>query len=281
MNTLSRTFSFLTAGFPHGAYQGQSHSRPELRGPTVRGQLRWWFAALYGQAPDGRAGDDEDRIFGGVQEKSRASLFAVQVGKRNVPPPKKRDVLPHKHKHQGSKSAFVPKSPFTVKLRPRRGGLSQDEMKKLERVLDAWLLLGGVGQRANRGAGTLWPENAPSTEDEYGRRCETLLDGSEIRFAVLDKEFPNEICLRRLAGDILAPEEFERCGTPFGSAQPRKPSPLKLRAAWLNEKLRLIAVWDSRHQQPTDLRSGTKILCEKDKPLGPLLEPVLDRLTRK
>ncbi|MEX2578860.1 MAG: RAMP superfamily CRISPR-associated protein [Verrucomicrobiales bacterium] len=281
MTPITRTFHFITPAFPHGAYQGQGHNVPELRGPTVRGQLRWWFAALFGQDRNGRPGAEETAIFGGVGGGPSASRFTVRPVPVTTASPDQREILPHKpnSNHRGPKAAFLPGTEFRVDLLSRREGLSEDPSAKLARALDAWLLLGGVGQRANRAAGSLWPENAPGTEADYAARCRELLNGSPIRFAVLDRDFGNdEGELRIVAGDILDGRAFGGCNTPFGSARPRKPSPLKLRAAWLDGSLRLVAVWDGRQQRSDDLRQGVAILAGDNKPLGHLLEPALPQL---
>lgn len=47
MNPITRQFTLLTCGFPHGAYQSQHYNRPDLRSPSVKGQLRWWYDALF------------------------------------------------------------------------------------------------------------------------------------------------------------------------------------------------------------------------------------------
>lgn len=123
------------------------------------------------------------------------------------------------------------------------------------------------------------PEDAPSSISDYRERTENLLVDTSIRFAVLENDFETNVDhLRIAAGDILDAEAFGNCNAPFGAARPRKPSPLKLRAAFLDGGLRLVAVWDGRHQGPDDLQRGVEILAGANKPLGRLLEPALPQL---
>lgn len=131
----------------------------------------------------------------------------------------------------------------------------------------------------------MWPEDAPSSISDYRERAENLLVDTSIRFAVLEDDFERNVDqLRIVAGDILSDKAFEDCNRPFGTAGnskeriPRKPSPLKLRAAFLDGGLRLVAVWDGRHQGPDDLQRGVAILASANKPLGRLLEPALPQL---
>ena len=79
MKPITREFSFITPAFVHGAYQSQNHGRPELRGPSIRGQLRWWFSALYDGNKKIQSSDEENQLFGGVRGGTRSSLFVARV----------------------------------------------------------------------------------------------------------------------------------------------------------------------------------------------------------
>lgn len=298
MSPITRTFSFLTAGFPHGAYQSQGFNQPDLRGPSVKGQLRWWFDALHGTG-EARCNGSEDKIFGGLKiphPGSKPGPEASRIAIRIIPlsgeiTPLETHILPHKPDpaDRGPKKAIPPGTRFIVSLLPRREALSDREQQQLERVLDAWLLLGAVGQRANRAAGSLWPEGAPASAEEYIERAAELLKGSKLRCAVLPGAFgTDEQKVRQAAGDILdGPVVSVQRGSwsakvvepwwPFGAANDRKPSPLKLRAALLGQELRLVAIWDARYQPDKDLRRGVERLAQH-KELGRMLSQVLGQL---
>lgn len=289
MTPLTRNFSFLTAAFPHGAYQSQGFNQPDLRGPSIKGQLRWWYDALFGQKAD------EDKLFGGLKNhmpggKSgpEASRIVVRIRSLADPLIKPTDFMPHKGQDGGKKHAICPGTRYELALQPRREGITNQEKQRLERIVDAWLLLGAIGQRANRGAGSVWPEKAPEISNEYLARAKALLIGSKLRCAVLAKSYRDELDLRYDAGDFIdGPVKSERRGFhdvqvtepwwPFGAAEDRKPSPLKLRAAHVDSGLRLVAIWDGRHQTADNLRDGVERLA-KQKEIGRLLLAALPEL---
>ena len=275
MHAIIREFIFLTAGFPHGAYQSQGFDRPELRGPSVKGQLRWWFDALFGNSAA------EDKLFGGLKNKRagegpgpESSRVIVRVSSADQVDPEPTDYMPHSRQKNSKKNAIAPGTRYKICLSSRRGILEEGERMRLECVLDAWLLAGAVGQRANRAAGSLWPDNAPATEQAYLERTTALLKGSKLRCAVLPSVFEDERALRLMAGDLI---EGTQSWWPFGSAEPRKPSTLKFRAARLDGRLRLVAVWDGRYQASDNLRRGIEELA-KSKPLGRFLKQVEQQL---
>jgi hypothetical protein len=161
----------------------------------------------------------------------------------------------------------------------RRDNLDEREQGRLERATDTWLLLGAVGQRANRGAGSVWPEDAPVAEAEFTTKARQLLDGTQLKMAVLPGAYQDEKLLRSDAGDFLASEAFARIQTPFGAVNPgRKPSQLRLSAARLNRELRLIAIWDGRFEPFQNLQQGVEILARANKPVGLKLRNILQQL---
>ncbi len=82
MNTASYTFDIITPMFIGGADPSQC---AELRAPSIRGQLRWWFRVLGGfksLAPMPVA-TQESMIFGSVTGGCAASKLIVRVNKLN------------------------------------------------------------------------------------------------------------------------------------------------------------------------------------------------------
>jgi CRISPR type III-B/RAMP module RAMP protein Cmr1 len=292
MTPLTRNFSFLTAAFPHGAYQSQGFNQPDLRGPSIKGQLRWWYDALFSNIKS------EHGLFGYISSKENsrlglegnsASRVIVRVRPLEIEAdPIQTEFMPHKGNDGGVKNAIPQGTTYEISLLCRREKLTGQEPQRLERVLDAWLLLGAVGQRANRGAGSVWPKQAPATSNEYLARAKAILMGSKLRCAVLSKSYRDERDLRYDAGDFIdGPVKSERRGSrdveitepwwPFGAAEDRKPSPLKLRAAVFDGQLRLVALWDGRHHTANDLRKGVERLA-KQKEIGRLLLEALPEL---
>lgn len=245
---ISRSFRFITPAFVHGAYQAQQSNIPELRAPSIRGQLRWWWRTLcYGSG---------DELFGSASG-DHGSASRIQT--RLISPPEPHhctaQILPHKENpnHRGAKQAIQERQDlFTIEIRPLRRGLKEEEAKRLSNTLDAWLLMGAVGQRANRSAGSVWPEaNAPEAPAEYLKLCRSLLAGSKTKIALLDAHLGNVHEVRDLSGRFLGGFKVNVPGSVFGSATPRKSSSIKLRAVILDGGYRIAALWGPKDSGDT------------------------------
>lgn len=252
---ISRSFRFITPAFVHGAYQAQQSNIPELRAPSIRGQLRWWWRTLgYGSG---------DELFGSASG-DHGSASRVQT--RLISPPTPHhcaaQILPHKENpnHRGTKQAIQERQDlFTIEIRPLRGGLRDGEAGRLSNTLDAWLLMGAVGQRANRAAGSLWPESdAPDSPSDYLSRCRSHLANSSAKIALLDTPPMTTQQIRNLSGRFLGGFNVSVPGNVFGSAVPRKSSSLKLRAVRFNGDLGIVALWCPKEvsDTPTNLRAA-------------------------
>lgn len=167
-----RDIVVLTPLFNRGAYQ----DTPEIRVPSIRGMVRWWFRTLGGTP------DEEKAVFGGMKrfghrlkEEVRASqlVFRVsQVQARQAAAPGV-PTLPHKQGGQASpQAAFQPGARFRLEVFSRFGPLDAQLQRKVENALEVWLLLGALGLRANRGGGNVWPADgtAPKTPAELRQR---------------------------------------------------------------------------------------------------------------
>jgi len=275
---ITRTFSLVTYGFPHGAYQSQNINKPELRVPSIRGHLRWWYDALFPSHIGGARSRPSDIIFGNIGKEAIAGKVIVRMEIVNEKIHSKQSFIPHKGHRGGEKNALAPGSCYQLRITQRRGGISEAEQQKLERAVDAWILLGAIGQRANRAGGSLMPENPPTSVAEYELLADQLLAGSKLRAAVLNESFDNEFNMRDVAGDFLADKAFVNEMTPFGSARPRKPSLLKLKGIKIGDEYRLLALWDGRFQASSTLERAVNKLAES-KDIGYYLQSALPRLT--
>lgn len=170
-----RDIEVLTPLFNRGAYQ----DTPELRVPSIRGMVRWWFRALGGTS------DEEKEAFGGMKNFGRhlanevmASRLVFRVSqiraRRADPNPL---TLPHKHGGQGSpQAAFAHGTSFTLEIFTRFGDLSPGLERKVEAAVEVWLLLGALGLRANRTGGNVWPVDGvvPANRAELRTRITAL-----------------------------------------------------------------------------------------------------------
>lgn len=191
------TLQLLTPCFCSGADQESA----EIRSPSIRGQLRWWYRALGGTP------EKEKEIFGGIHGEVQASSLVVRVG--DLPPKggcknlKKMGLKTEKGPQGyllwplGSKSRglFEPREDhfpsFSLHLmhRPLRGGRTLPSQTLL-----AFALFGTLGTRSRRGYGSLWPESIeingekiaiPRNRQDVVQYAKQLLKGEDFRILSL------------------------------------------------------------------------------------------------
>jgi hypothetical protein len=127
MIPITREFTFLTAAFPHGAYQSQGANQPDLRAPSIKGQLRWWYDAIFGNKAS------EDHLFGGLKNAKdgakpgpESSRIIVRIQELAQGSPVKTHFMPHKGQGGGEKNAIPPGTRYNLSLIPRRSGITPD-----------------------------------------------------------------------------------------------------------------------------------------------------------
>jgi CRISPR type III-B/RAMP module RAMP protein Cmr1 len=272
MESLTYSFSLLSDTFAHGAYQTMNFNRPELRAPSVKGMVRWWHDAL------GLSKENADTLFGQAIGATIASRVTLRVHPTGQLRQQNTEFMPHKGPRGGSKTAIQHGTAYQLLLTQRREPLPMVVWSELQRACESWLLLGAIGQRSNRAAGSILWDDAPTTQKEFEIKAADTLSNSKISFAILGQKFENNREAREIAGDFLSDQAFG--GTaPFGSARPRKPSPLKLKCIHVDGDIRLLAVWDQRNESTVNLTRGIQTLINGNKQIGRLLEEVLPKLT--
>ncbi len=170
----NRKIEVLTPLFNRGAYQDE----PEIRVPSIRGMVRWWFRSLGGSA------DQEKEAFGGMagmgqslKTQVKASRLVFRVSNVKAGPTRQEFTLPHKSGgHAGPKAAFPPGATFELEVFTRFGHLQVELESKVKNTLEAWLLLGALGLRANRAGGSVWPgdASAPVTPQDLKTSLENI-----------------------------------------------------------------------------------------------------------
>ncbi len=272
---------FITPLFSRGAYE----DRPEVRPASIRGQLHWWFRALGGNATDEKA------IFGGVHGGAMASKVVVRVSSV-VGTTGPLNTLPHKDGGQASpKSAFQAGTRFDLHIFSRLSGLDHRLALALNRTLETWLLLGTLGLRGTRAAGSFrWEPVSQPGEDglrppsdftAYEARCSKLLDKAPLRFALLAQRYSAAEQARKVVSDTLGgrddrPGQNDLAGLndPLGKIGrgQRKTSPLRFRIVGIEGVFRIAAVWDGRtavtNNRPGDLAGIVSLLKQRKPALG-------------
>ena len=172
---------FITPAFLSGANQNQ----PEIRVPSIRGAIRWWFRVLGGTP------EQEASVFGGVHGGAQASkvllrVEAVQINRGETiraPQGTPRGYLYYFATVSGNKDGVhrteqghyvAPGSSFRLKVFLRQELAEEDEALLLL-AIDAFLALGSLGLRATRGCGAFAVDEA-SCRDEFLAWIDSLPD---------------------------------------------------------------------------------------------------------
>jgi CRISPR-associated protein Cmr1 len=167
---------------------GGADRQPELRPPSVRGCMRYWWRALAG----GLLGDSlqdifeaDSAVFGNMMRSSTVVVRLMgspQIGEAVIGDAEQLPGLNYMlwSMYQQRRAAILPGEPFRLRLNTRPLPLAAVEVagRKLDlsdsfemAALSLWLLLrlGGVGARARRGGGGIravrepngWPTSFP------------------------------------------------------------------------------------------------------------------------
>lgn len=158
---------------PDGVDQG----RP-FRGPSVRGQLRFWWRATSAHTDTHALRRSEEELFGGVfggrliASPLRVGLTGLQSNA--VAKPSGKDYALWVCRESSSKSFHDAGARASLRL-----DYPASRREEVERAVRAWLLLGGVGSRSRRGLGAVWDEGEallqrPADADDLLRMVKVL-----------------------------------------------------------------------------------------------------------
>jgi hypothetical protein len=231
--TAEYPFVFLTACFS-GTWEGKNPQASELRIPALRGHLRLWHRALYPVA-------GANRVWGNAAGKE-GSGSRVGIMLKNLPPASnaKADTLPHKDEvfKRGPRAA-LPAGTKAIFVLQRLPGCTATDWEQAQKAAKLWLLLGSLGNRSNRAAGSAWPDEtntlapAPSSPDDLRRQLAAL--GCNWALALAPTSIGNTWeSLRKAASDTPA------VPASYGSANPRTPSPTHFKVVRFGTQLRLL-----------------------------------------
>ncbi|MCB9282947.1 MAG: type III-B CRISPR module RAMP protein Cmr1 [Lewinellaceae bacterium] len=201
METITFTCKVITPMFLAGA-DGKT---PELRAPSIKGAMRFWWRACNGHLPLGDMKRKEQELFGGVGNGgAKRSKVTVQVNPIEL----KIGQLPGNGKDQNPGLYYLW---YSIPMNDNRPAIwegkfsiilsSFDNSAILEAAMTFWLLanLGGVGTRSRRGAGNFQVEQVTST----------TISKNELRFVPEDKE-PIKSFLEEGLNKIAHKFNFER-----------------------------------------------------------------------
>ena len=214
---------------------GSSPDRPELRLPSFKGVLRFWWRALAWPRLDGDLGRiqrAEDALFGssgGVQSHLSMRLPAFPEPKSGRPPETLKDpggtVVGEGSRYLGygvmeafnsrgkntragqlTRACLLPPFEFTVRFRAR--SLSDDERSSLRDALFALGTLGGIGSKSRKGYGSLCLERLSMDGEEEWTAPQSAGDlaksiGASLRTGASDDRLPEYTALSRSARHVV------------------------------------------------------------------------------
>jgi CRISPR-associated protein Cmr1 len=125
---------------------GYDGATPELRPPSIKGIMRFWWRAFNGHLSIDKLMEIEGNIFGAADKNIGRSKFNIQVSNNRLAIDEYY-VLPHKKTFRSK--GFSPGQKFSI-------GLScYDNIGEYSDILKISLLLGGLGKRSRRGFGSI------------------------------------------------------------------------------------------------------------------------------
>ena len=222
------TFTLLTPCFS-GTALGRLADQAEMRIPPIRGHVRFWHRALFDPADANRVWGSTD---GNEGQGSRVALRLTQcavVGKHPAP------VLPHDLRKSGKDRMSVQAGESFTFLLQRLVGCTLDNWDHAQKAVRLWLLLGCLGLRSNRAAGSVWPEGnwVPDDADALKEQLQELGYRRPVGLAGLDRSLSANT-LRETASDTVT--STGRNHPRFGGTSPRDPSPTKFEVARLGRQ---------------------------------------------
>ena len=149
---------------------------PELRAPSIKGALRFWWRAMHGHLPLAELKKKEGEIFGGTGDNSSRSNILVRVSQKNLQT-ERAVLVPHKSFMQ--QQAFRKGQTFEVSLSlvTAKAGFSLDHLVSLFEIS---CILGGLGKRVRRGMGSINILDVKSTNTEYVKKITSKIDLQDI-----------------------------------------------------------------------------------------------------
>lgn len=145
MHKITFTCETITPMFLAGA-DGKT---PELRAPSIKGALRFWWRALNGHLDLGTLKEREGKIFGSTEQQSRVIIRVLQpLNYEKI----EAAMLPHKKtkRDQSWTPCFGERQSFKVQF-----SLPKDYLSEIKKLFILTTILGGFGKRSRRGFGSV------------------------------------------------------------------------------------------------------------------------------
>ncbi len=235
LKTIEFPFTLLTPCFS-GTALGKDAPQAEMRVPPIRGHIRSWHRILCGS-------ENANRVWGSANgNNGSGSRVGLRVSGSPMSSGEKAAILPHKSGgNSGSRPSLPPSNSetpaYTLTLQ-RWVGCTHDDWNQAQAATKLWLLLGCLGLRSNRAAGSVWPNGdwVPDGEGSFKTMLASLgLSRVGVALIGLNANVsPAE--LRRTASDTVNDKSV------FGGISPRAPSPTRFKVIQLGAAYCLLAI---------------------------------------
>lgn len=151
---------------------------PELRAPSIKGAMRYWWRAMHGDKDLKTLQELEGQIFGDTKQRSKVIVI---VGEQPVTI-NDNDMLPHKENpnHRSPKKSYKNSTMLNIKLKMNSEiKLSNGNIFTLIQLKDLFILVatfGGLGKRSRRGMGSfkVLKEKMPLSVEEILTKIKTV-----------------------------------------------------------------------------------------------------------
>lgn len=143
---------------------GADGDTPELRAPSLKGALRFWWRAIHPNLDELKK--EETELFGGAaDEEAKKSSFSILIS--NISKSTKEiQALPHKTLFK--KECIMPDSTFDLIIRPKN--------EKIKKLLILTSILGGIGARSRRGFGCFQIEKINEEDFNFDLNKNRIID---------------------------------------------------------------------------------------------------------
>ncbi|MDW8344277.1 MAG: hypothetical protein RMM51_07270 [Verrucomicrobiae bacterium] len=260
--TAEYPFKLLTPCFCGGA--DNRSGAAELRIPSIRGQIRLWHRSI---APVNVV----NQIWGTTEGNTTASKVGLSLDKPFTPSRMLARLLPHcdpnskdeeeKRKAASKRDALAENQRFVL-IAQRLIGCTQDDWEEAQRAIKLWLLLGGLGLRSNRAAGSVWPDGqwVPDTQEALAEVLRVLRCNHTV-LLVDPQEGDNATRLREFASNTLRGPQHRPY---FGGINPRQSSPVRFKVIQLGGTPRVLVT----SPNSSLAEQAKSALRQSNKPLG-------------
>lgn len=130
---------------------GEDTDVAELRPPSIKGAMRFWWRAIHGNLSLEELKKQESVLFGGVGDSAVQSSFRIKLLTRHLITTQ-ANPLPHRQNGRFTISGYQENQNFELEF------IAKD-LQIIEKIFELTTILGSFGQRARRGFGSIQIQN--------------------------------------------------------------------------------------------------------------------------